>query len=184
MADETDALEAKLQAILAKYTQLTSPLGTNENGEELEYVFGDERRNEHADYPRVSWVETGGGLERGRGASGDNAGTATGQEPEALSMWCDLDVEIWRASGKECRDCYFNLIAAARGAVDGSDLRYSRYTRVSGRHENRGVVFSFEMAIRVPVPLYGTRGQLLVTIRSHYGELTDDDSVNVDGSSE
>lgn len=178
-----DALETKIQAILTKYTEITSPLGENTGGEELAFLFGERERNEHGDCPRVSWVETGGGIEKARGPSGDNAGLTTGEEPEAQSMWCDLDVEIWRETGEECRNCYFNLIAAARGAADGSDLRYTRYRRITDHHKDRGVVFSFDMSVRVPTPLYGTRGQLLVTIGSHYGEYTDDANVNVDGSS-
>lgn len=173
MADEPDALETKIRAILDQYKTITSELASGAGGEELEYVEGRLKRNEHSAPPQVSWVETGGDFEAGRGADG-------AVQPEALSMWCDLDVEVWRTTVKECRDTCFNLIAAARRAIDAADLRWSRYTRVQEEHIDHGFIFKLDMQIRVPSPLSGTRGRLRVILRHHTGTHTSENETNVD----
>lgn len=178
----TDILETKIQAILDKYALITGSSDTGAGGEVLPLLVGNLKRNENTDFPQVVWEETGGTFAPGRGASGDNE---DGDVPEALGFWVDLTVNIWRETAAECRDTAFNLVAAARLAIDAPDLRWGSYERVEDRHENRGVEIDLKMAIRLPAPLNGTGGHpRTITIESHYGELDTDANVNVAGPPE
>lgn len=176
MAD--DPLETALQAILDEYETITGDPTTGQGGEALELVFGNLKRDENASFPQISWVETGGKFVVGRGASGDNEDDV----PEALGVWVDLEVWIWRETAAECRDAAFNLVAAARLAVDPPDLKWGDYDRPEDKHENSGVEFRLRMQLRLSSPLNGTAGYpRTVTIESHYGEDETTSTVNVAG---
>ncbi len=173
-----DPLETKIQSILDRYTILTSTSGSSTDGEVLPLVFGNKERDENDSHPRISWVETGGQIDKPQGASGDDGGE---EEPEAASVWPDLDVEIWRVDAEACRLCFFNLIAAAKQALGESNVRWSGYKRDEERHKDSGVVFTLTMGVRLPAPLTGSRGTLKTRILHHLGSLASDTEVNVDG---
>lgn len=184
LTEEGD-LGTKIQAILTEYAALTGSPVDGSGGEELTLFFGQREQNDHADFPQVCWIETGGSFEDARGASGvpvTNDDDEVTDEPEALGAWVDLEVEVWRETGAECRDTIFNLVAAAKNVIDRNDLRWAGYDRVADRHLDHGHLFRLRMSIRLSVPFQGTEDHPNLTpIETHYGEFDDDENVNVDG---
>jgi hypothetical protein len=170
-----DPLEEKIQLILDKYQEITAPAGEAEGGIVLDLVFGNLARDQNDAWPRVSWVEIGGEFTAPRGASGD-------VEAEAAAMWANLEVLVWDQTAELARNACFNLIAASRKAIDAPDIDWKAgYERGEDRHKNDGVEFKLSCRIRLPVPLYGTRGPLTAQVLHHTGTYSPDTSVNVAG---
>lgn len=110
--------------------------------EEKRWTFGAVEKNEHADTPRIQWLETGGSISH-------DAPRYTGGERGQLAIdVCSFVVTIWHRDERQCRATLHDLYRACRDALDGPNFSFGAYEWIGDANVNRG------RKLAVPVDLY------------------------------